>query len=67
MKPTRTEYLVSLRVRELCGLPLTKAELSHAIREDCGCARQVSYRYIKTAEKRGKIRWNPKAEHFTGK
>jgi hypothetical protein len=55
------------RVRDLCGLPMTKAELSHAIREDCGCARQVSYRYIKAAEKRDRIRWNPKAEHFTAK
>jgi hypothetical protein len=55
------------RVRELCRVGMSKAELAHAVREDCGCVRQVAYKYIKKAEAKGKIKWNPKAEHFNPK
>lgn len=55
------------RVQELCRLPQSRAELSHAIREDCGCARQVSYRYIKRAEQSRKIRFNERNQTYAAK
>jgi hypothetical protein len=55
------------RVREFCSLPRTKAELAKDIREDCGCARTVAYKYIRAAENRGRIKFNPKADHYTAK
>lgn len=55
------------RVRDLCTAAMTKADLSKAIIADCACARQVAYRHIQQAEKKGKIKWNPKAEHFNPK
>jgi hypothetical protein len=55
------------RVRALCAAlkAKTKAELAKAIRDDCGCARQVAYKYIKRAESAHFIKWNPKAENYT--
>jgi hypothetical protein len=52
------------RVGQLCKPAMPKAELSKAIQADCGCGRQMSYKHINRAERRGKIKWNPKAEHF---
>jgi hypothetical protein len=53
------------RVRELCKIGMTKADLAHAISEDCGCARQSAYKYIAKAEKLHRtIKWNPKGEHY---
>ncbi len=63
----REPLMTPNRVRELCTGPMSKAELAHAIREDCGCARQVSYRYIVKAEKAGKIRFNKNNENFTAR
>ena len=55
------------RVAELCGIPKTKAELSHAIREDCACSRQTSYKHIHTAVKRGQIQYSKKTELYSPK
>jgi hypothetical protein len=55
------------RVRELCRMPKSKADLAHAIREDCGCARQVAYKYIKKAEKCRKIHFNERTENYAQK
>jgi hypothetical protein len=55
------------RVRELCRMPKSKAELAHAIREDCGCARTVAYKYIKRAEKCRKIHFNERTESYAQK
>jgi hypothetical protein len=55
------------RVRELCRMPKTKAELAHAIREDSGCARTVAYKYIKRAEKAKKISFNDRTENYAQK
>jgi len=51
------------RVRELCSAK-TKAELAHAIKDDCGCVRQVAYRYIGKAEKIGIIHLNKKTQTY---
>jgi hypothetical protein len=63
----RAPLMTPDRVRELCALPMTKAALSHVVRDDSGCARQVSYRYIQAAERIGKIRWSPKLETYSAK
>jgi AAA domain len=55
------------RVRELCRAVMAKAQLAKAIIADCGCARQVSYRYIGRAQKKGFIEWDAKAECFNPK
>jgi len=55
------------RVRDLCRAAMPKSELAKAIIADCGCARQVAYRYIQRAEKGQQIKWNPRAEHFNPK
>ncbi|MEK7676556.1 MAG: AAA family ATPase [Verrucomicrobiota bacterium] len=63
----REPLMTPNRVRELCAGPMTKAELARAIRDDCGCARQVSYRYIGKAEKAGKIRFSKTNDNYTAK
>ena len=55
------------QVKEFCRIPKTKAELAHAILEDCGCARTVAYRYIKRAEAARKIQFNAKTENYAAK
>jgi hypothetical protein len=52
------------RVRELCRLTMSKADLARAIQDDCGCTRQSAYRYLKRAEKARKIQWNEKGQHY---
>ena len=63
-KGNNEPLMTPARVKELCGLPKTKAELARAIREDCGCVRQVSYKYIKRAEQARKIRFNTRNETY---
>ena len=53
------------RVGQLCRAGMAKADLSKAIQADCGCSRQMSYKHINKAEQQRRIKWNPKAEHFT--
>ena len=55
------------RVRELCGKPTTKAELARLIRDDCGCPRTASYRYIIRGEQSGKIKFNKANETYTSR
>ncbi|HEY5909185.1 MAG TPA: AAA family ATPase [Verrucomicrobiae bacterium] len=55
------------RTRELCRALMSKADLAHTIREDCGCARPVAYRYIKRAEQARKIKWNSSNETYSPK
>lgn len=49
----------SSRVRELCEVAgSSKSELAKLITDDCGCPRQNSYRYMKSAEIEKQIRWS---------
>jgi len=66
-KADREPLMTPDRVKELCRPLMSKADLAKTIREDCGCARQVAYKYIKRAEQRGKIQWNAKHEHYSPK
>lgn len=59
--------MTSERVAELCRLPMSKAELVHAIREDCGCPRQVAYRHVKRAEICRKINLNSNTERYAAR
>ena len=52
------------RVWELCVGPMTKAELSKAIIEDCGCHRTTAWRHIRKAEVRKKIKCNKDGNYF---
>jgi hypothetical protein len=52
------------RVRELCRAPMSKAELSKAIIDDCGCVRGSSYRHILRAEKARAIKFNRDRETY---
>lgn len=51
--------ITSEKVRELCELTgSTKSELSKQIIEESGCLRPNAYRYMKTAESEGQIKWS---------
>jgi hypothetical protein len=63
----REPLMTPERVQELCLSPKTRPELAHAIREDCGCARQVAYRYIKRAEQAHKIRFNERTQNYAAR
>lgn len=54
------------KVADLCLPVMTKAELSKAIVNRCGCARQTSYKYIYAAEDRT-IVFNKKNETYSKK
>jgi len=60
----REPLMTPERVRELCRPAMSKAELARAIRDDCGCARQVAYRHIRKAEIARLIKWNHHAAHY---
>ena len=66
-KQNKEPLMTPDRVRELCRMPKTKAELAHVIREDCGCARTVAYKYIKRAEQARKIHFNERSENYAAK
>jgi len=57
--------ITSEKVRELCELAgSTKPELSKQIIEESGCLRPNAYRYMKTAELDGQIKWNSERKLF---
>ncbi len=66
-KADRKPLMTPERVAELCRLPMSKAELVHAIREDCGCARQVAYRHVKRAEDCHKITFDRNTERYSSR
>lgn len=64
-RPSRREPVMTPeRVAQLCRVPMSKAELTKAIRDDCGCARQNAYRYLKAATDRGRVRFNERSERY---
>lgn len=56
--------ITSERVGQLCRPLMAKADLCKAVQTDCGCSREMSYKHVRKAERKGAIKWNSKAEHF---
>jgi hypothetical protein len=63
----KTPLMTPERVAEFCRVPTGKPALVKAIREDCGCTRESSYRYIRRAEQAKTIKFNATHEHYTSR